>query len=460
MVSREIGKSGAVRRRRQLWINHGVSFRFGECTQTEETIDIKIYWHNYASMNQVGFKHGFSAVMAELTKRLQEPTPARIQILTGPRQVGKTTLLLGLQKGWQERALYAAADGPEASLPDWWTLLWQKARTLAIQKGSAVLLLDEIQYVTDWSRRLKHEADRLQQDQTPLHVVVSGSSALHLGKGARETMAGRFERLRLFHWPASELNQRLGIPLQDAPRLLVTHGSYPGALLQRHDEDRYRQYVLDSIIEPAIGRDMALMESIRKPAMLRQLFAVAIGHPSEIISLQKLQGSLSESGSLVTVAHYLRLLEDSCLVAAVPKFSRHIVRQRAAPPKLVPLNNALLGSVTVKAPDQELDPIRWGRWVENACMALAWNSGQQVCYWRQEPHEVDLICDGSWGKWAIEVKTGNYTARDLSGLMEFLRRYPDFSPLVLCDPGQEEIARRAILPALSWPQFLLQGPHA
>lgn len=409
-------------------------------------------------MNTALSEHAYGPVLAELVRRLKEPAPGRVQLLTGPRQVGKTTLLGEIEAKWRGKAIYLAADAPEASLPGWWERQWQRARELAATTGRAVLLLDDLQYLPGWSRLLKHESDRLRRERLPLHVVVTGSSALKLGSGARETMAGRFEHLRLLHWPAAELVKRLRLGRVIATEFVVTHGSYPGAVALRHDNRRYQRYILDSIIEPAIGRDMLLTEVVRKPALLRQVFAVATGHPAQILSLQKLQGAISEAGSLSTVAHYLRLLEEACLVAAVTKYSRHVVRQRAAPPKLVTLNNALFAAAGDRAPQPKADPERWGRWVENACIALAWNAGQQIWYWREEQHEVDFISRGSWGCLAVEVKTGAYTSRDLAGLLEFQRRFPDVDPLVLCDPGLEAVALQLGLPAQSWKDFLYDGP--
>lgn len=404
------------------------------------------------------FEHSYTSVKAELSRRLKEPPPGRIQMLVGPRQVGKTTLLGEIEAAWRGRALYLAADAPDASLPGWWERQWLRGREMAAAGGPCVLLLDEIQYLPDWSRLLKHEGDRLARDRTPMHVVVTGSSALHLGKGARETMAGRFEQLRLLHWPAAELVAHLALPREEAVRFLVTHGGYPGSVALRGTERRFRRYVQDSIVEPAIGRDLLATEAVRRPALLRQIFAIATGHAAQIVSLQKLQGALSESGALTTVAHYLRLLEESCLVAAVPKFSQQAVRQRAAPPKLAVLDNALLGASGAPAPGPDAEPECWGRWVENACIALAWNAGQKISYWREEPLEVDFVSEGSWGRFAIEVKTGSFAGRNLGGLMEFQRRFPRIVPLVLCDPGREDIARRMGLQALSWQEFLLRGP--
>jgi hypothetical protein len=401
--------------------------------------------------------HAYDTVLAELRKRLNAEPSHRAQLLTGPRQVGKTTLLLALASEKGERALYAAADTPEAALAGWWENLWHRAQQLAAG-GSAMLLLDEIQYLDNWQRLLKSKMDQLKRARLPLHVVATGSSALGLGHGSRETMAGRFERLRLLHWPASEVVRCFRLDPLVAARRTVGQGSYPGAVPLLDDLIRWRSYVRDSIIEPAIGRDMLAVEAIRKPALLRQVFAIVTGHPAEIISLQKICGQLGSSGALETVAHYLELLEEACLAVALRKYSGKMLRQRAAPPKLIALNNAFLGATTNVLPSPDRDAERWGRWVENACGALAWNCSQQVHYWREEPLELDFVTEGSWGNWAIEVKTGAYSARDLSALLEFCRRNPRFQPLVVCDRAREAVAQAAGVRSRPWEDFLLEGP--
>jgi predicted AAA+ superfamily ATPase len=193
--------------------------------------------------------------------------------------------------------------------------------------------------------------------------------------------------------------------------------------------------------------------TIRKPALLRQVFGVCAASPAQIVSLQKLQGQIQDAGALETIAHYLGLLEEAFLVAPVAKHTVRPARQRAAPPKLVTLNNALLAVTDPRGiPDRATDPQRFGAWVENACLAHAWNAGQHVSYWR--------VIDGSWGAWAIEVKTGALSVADLKGLAEFTRRFSRFRPLVLCDPGGLPIVERAGLPAMPWREFLLTGPSA
>ena len=409
-------------------------------------------------MNDKHQEHGYEGVRSELMRRLREPAPARVQLLTGPRQVGKTTLLLEVAAELGDRVQYVASDTTEAALPGWWDVQWQEARRRA-QQVPGVLMLDEIQYLPDWARMLKSKADQVRREEIPLHIVATGSSALLLGRGTRESLSGRFEHLRLLHWGISDLERLLHVPRADLSTLCITHGTYPGAVAYWDDVPRWRAYVRDAIVEPAVGRDLVHAETIRKPALLRQVFAVAVGHPAEIISLQKLAGQFASGGALATIAHYLQALEHAYVLVAVQKYSGRELRRRASPPKLVVLNQAILGALSDQpAPDPEQDPERWGRWVENACIAFAWNRGQQVHYWREEPLEVDLVSSGSWGQWAIEVKTGRYRARDLAGLTEFCGRFGRFRPLVLCDEGGESVARDAGLSALTWRKYLSEGP--
>jgi predicted AAA+ superfamily ATPase len=393
-----------------------------------------------------------------LLERLYEAAPGRIQLLTGPRQVGKTTLLLEIAERFGAQAVYAAGDEPDAALPGFWERRWEEAEART-EKGTAVLLLDEVHHLSDWAARLKGHWDRARRRHLPIHVVATGSSALRVAAGSRESLAGRFERLTLTHWPAASLAAAFHLAPREAARNLILFGSYPGAVQFEPDQARWRAYVRDAIIEPAIGRDVLSLGAVRRPALLRQVFAIATCSPAQIVSLQKLQGQLQDSGAIETFAHYLALLEDAFLVAPLEKYSERVLRRRASPPKLVTLNNALLSAMHPDgAPHPLREPARFGIWVENACLAFAVNQGQRVTYWREEPLEIDAVFDGSWGKWAVEVKTGRFDSMALRGLLEFCRRHPAFKPLVISAPGDEEIARRHGVASLSWEDFLLFGP--
>lgn len=410
-------------------------------------------------MSDSSFSLPYTDCRVLLAQRLAEPPPGRIQLLAGPRQVGKTTLLLELAAGVGERALYIAADGPEATLPGFWERLWRRAEDAAVTHGSAVVMLDEVHHLHDWAARLKAEWDRLRRKRIPIHVIASGSSALHVARGSRESLAGRFERLTLTHWPAADLVKIFRLSRHQAADLVVRQGAYPGAVGLRADPQRWRAYVRDAIVEPAIGRDLLALAAVRRPALLRQVFGIAASAPAQVIALQKLRGQLQDAGALETISQYLTLLEDAFLVAALPKHSAQPVRQRAAPPKLITLSNALLAAVDPRGiPEPAVEPARFGAWLENACLAHAWNAGQHVAYWREEPLEVDAVISGSWGKWAVEVKSGPFAAQDLRGLLELVRRFPSYRPLVVCGKAERRSAERAGVEAVDWRDFLLAGP--
>jgi hypothetical protein len=410
-------------------------------------------------MPDLSLRLGYRECRDLLAQRLAEPAPARIQLLSGPRQVGKTTLLLELVDRLASVGLYAASDSPGATLPGFWERLWSQAEATAAAKGRAVLCLDEAHLLPDWAARLKGEWDRLRRRRLPINVVATGSSALRLATGSRESLAGRFERLTLTHWSASSIAEAFGLPPEEAVDVFVRLGSYPGAFPLRGDPVRWTAYIRDAIVEPAIGRDLLALAQIRKPALLRQVFGVCVGSPAQVVSLQNIQGQLQERGALETVAHYLALLEEAYLVAALPKHSKRAARRRAAPPKLVTLNQALVAVADPQgAPDPGRHPARFGAWVENACLAYAWNAGQRVAYWREEPLEVDGVLDGSWGRWAVEVKTGAVSSADLRGLLEFTRRFPEYRPLLIGDTASRPTPDRIGIPAIAWRTFLLSGP--
>jgi predicted AAA+ superfamily ATPase len=393
-----------------------------------------------------------------LLARLEEPAPGHIQLVTGPRQVGKTTVLLELAARYGDRALYAAADSPETSVPGYWERFWAGVEAKA-QNRKIIVLLDEIHLLPNWAASLKGYWDRFRRRRLRIHIVATGSSALRVTEGSRESLAGRFERIVFAHWTAGAVANIFKMPIEDAARQSVLFGTYPGAWALVNDQMRWRAYIRDAIIEPAIARDVLTLGRVRRPGLLRQVFAAAAGSPAQIVSLQKIQGQLADRGALETVAHYLELLQDAYLVAGLQKFARRALRRRAAPPKLITLNNALLAAMHPDGPpDEQRDPGRFGAWIENACLASALNRGQDVTYWREEPLEVDGVLEGDWGAWAIEIKSARFGSRDLAGLFEFCKRYPAFRPLAVTRPGDEDLARRFGVQAVSWVDFLTGGP--
>ena len=378
-------------------------------------------------------------------------------LLIGPRHVGKTTLLLELARELGDRSIYVTGDNPIALLPQSWTRLWEDAERRA-RRQKVTVILDEIHQWPQCGERLGAALQHVLKASLPVGVIATTSTEDGgERKGARESVL--FDRIRLSHWSASSVAETFDVDPGDAADAIVSFGGYPGAYQFMADRPRWSAFIRESIVEPALGRDVGALAPIRQPALLRQVFAIAALHPCETISLQRMQAVLLQTGALTTIGSYLRLLANAGLVAALPRYSTRQTRQRAAPPKLVVLNNALLSALHPGGvPDRAREPLRHDVWIENACLAHAINAGQRVSYWREEPFDVDAVIDGEWGKWAIEVMPDVHSSVDYRGLHEFVARYPDFQPLVVTSEEHLTTAARAGLRATTWQNFLLTGP--
>jgi uncharacterized protein len=400
----------------------------------------------------------YRAAYAHLRRRLVEASESKPILLTGPRHVGKTTLLLELARELGDRAIHVSGDDPTVLLPQSWTRLWEDAEGRA-RSGGLTVMLDEVGQWPDWGRRLGGVLHQLAKVRAPVRVVAT-ASADDPDLRARDAGAIAFDHIRMSHWSASSVAETFGVDPVDAADALVSFGGYPGAYQFMADRPRWSTFIRESIVEPALGRDVGSLAPIRQPSLLRQVFAMTALHPCETVSLQRMQAVLLQAGALTTIAGYLKRLEQAGLVAALPRHSGGTrARRRSAPPKLVVLNNALLSALhPIGPPDRAREPDRHAVWIENACLAYAINAGEHVSYWREEPFDVDAVVDGDWGKWAIEVMPDVHSSVDYRGLHEFVARYPDFQPLVVTSEANLGVAARAGLRATTWQRFLLEGP--
>lgn len=352
-----------------------------------------------------------------ISARLAEKSPL-IQVIVGPRQIGKTTALKAVL---DPHALYETADGPvpvtAIQLENW----WQEA----VSKKCKVLAIDEIQKVSDWTEVLKKLWDA---HPYALKVIVTGSSALLVEKGLKETLSGRYELIRAEHWNLAEAKQVFRLSLNE----FIEYGCYPGSIpLYQKDTTRWAQYIKDSIIEPALGRDLLQLHPVDQPALLRQLFGVAVSLPCQIVSLQKMQGQLQGRGTLPTLQNYLKLLSDAYLVSGVQKYSPSLFRAKKSSPKLIVHDNALI-RVFERPLLPKISAEKLGHYFENCVGARFIESGWETYYWKDRHDEVDFIVLGPKGeKWAIEVKTKSTKPEDLKSLLQFCKIHQDFEPCLI-----------------------------
>jgi predicted AAA+ superfamily ATPase len=355
-----------------------------------------------------------------------------LQVLAGPRQVGKTTLAQQVRESLATPSHYAAADAVGLSPSAWLETEWEKGRSLAGKspKG-AVLFLDEVQKIPDWSALVKKLWDEDTRRRRPLRVVLLGSYQLLLMSGLTESLAGRFERIPVPHWSFAEMREAFGFTVDD----FVRWGGYPGAAPLVNDPPRWLAYVRDSLIESTVSRDILYLVRVDKPALLRRLFELGCLYSGQVLTYQKMLGQMQERGNVVTLAHYLELLAGAGLLTGLDRYSGSRVSRRGSSPKLLALNNAL---ITALRPDDAQEPEVRGRLVETAVGAHllrgAQTSGFEVSWWREANYEVDFVLRKGRSLVGIEVKSGR--RRDsLPGLDAFARRHPAARRLLVGGTG-------------------------
>lgn len=379
-----------------------------------------------------------------LKARLAEPRRF-IQAVTGPRQVGKTTLVRQVTAEIRRPVHTASADEPLLRGPEWLGHQWQAARDAArgaAETGGAILVLDEMQKVPGWSETIKRYWDEDTGAAVPLHVVVLGSSPLLMQRGLTESLAGRFEVIHLPHWSFAEMREAFGFSLDR----YVFHGGYPGAAPLVAEPERWRRYVLDSLVETTLSRDVLLLTRVEKPVLLRRLLELGCRYSGRVLSYNKMLGQLQDAGNTTTLAHYLELLAGAGMLIGLQKYTAEAVRTRGSSPKLQVLNTALMtapSALTLEA--ARADREYWGRLVESAVgahLANAAASGScEVFYWRDKNREVDYVIRARGSLTAVEVKSGR-TQNARPGLAVFTQIWKPKRTLLV---GRDGIALEEFL---------------
>jgi len=390
-------------------------------------------------------------IFGNILKRIQEKRRF-IEVLAGPRQAGKTTLARQVLQECGLPSHYVSADEPTLQDRTWLNQQWDIARMKVSGNKPVLLVIDEIQKTQGWSETAKRLWDEDTANNVPLRVLLLGSSPLLVQKGLTESLAGRFEVIHITHWDFGEMQSCFGFGLDE----YIYYGGYPGAAGLIEEPLRWRQYILDSLIETTISRDILLLTRIDKPALLRRLFSLGCEYSGQVMSYQKMLGQLQDAGNTTTVAHYLDLLAGAGLLAGLHKFSGKQYRLRGSSPKLLALNTGLMSALSGLTYKQAVsDRAFWGRLTESAVGAHLVNFAKgkniEVYYWLNRNREVDFVLSSGKNIVAVEVKSGahKYT---LKGLDDFCKEFDVKRKLLV---GGQGIALEEFLasPAEKWIEF-------
>jgi predicted AAA+ superfamily ATPase len=371
---------------------------------------------------------------AILSSRLIEPRRF-LQVVAGPRQVGKSTLVQQVIDDLKMPVRYASADEPTLRGGDWISQQWSAARLDIVDKQGGVLVLDEIQKIPGWSETVKRLWDEDTRRKRPLKVVLLGSAPLLIAHGLTESLAGRFETLRLPHWSFGEMRQAFGWSLEQ----YLYGGGYPGAAPLINDHERWARYIADSLIETSIARDVLLLTRVDKPALLRRLFELACRYSGQALSYTKMLGQLQDAGNTTTLAHYLDLLAAAGMVCGLQKYAGDRARSRSSSPKLQVFNTALMTVTSGTSPDElRTDREFRGRLVESAVgahLANAAATGEcELFYWNERGREVDFVIKVRSRLIGIEVKSGRAPTAH-PGTMAFAESFKTYRSLLVGGDG-------------------------
>ena len=380
------------------------------------------------------------------TNRILEPRKF-IQVLMGPRQVGKTTMAAQMLQKAKFPYIFESADAVSAINSTWIEQLWETTRLkMNVQAAKEfILVIDEIQKIPNWSETVKRLWDKDTLNGTNIKLVLLGSSRLLLHKGLTESLAGRFETMYLGHWSFLEMEKAFNWNADQ----YAWFGGYPGGAELIEDEDRWKNYINNSLIETSVSKDILMLTRVDKPALLKRLFELGCQYSGQILSFTKIQGQLQDAGNTTTLSHYLSLLDTAGLLAGIEKYAANIIRKRSSSPRFQVHNNALI-SAQKKENFEEImqKPAEWGHIIQSSVGAHLINhtisQNYSVYYWRERNDEVDFILERRGKIIAIEVKSND--SENIRGLEVFRKKFKPDKLYLISNRG------------LSWQEFLRVNP--
>ncbi len=395
--------------------------------------------------------------------------------ITGPRRVGKSTLLIQLIEDLirsnisADRLLYYSFDDPAllAHQDHIGEIVDQMVQMLVSKKDLQLgyLFFDEIQRLINWELFLKKYYDL----KYPLRIVISGSASSPIFKKSRESLLGRIKDYHLlpfsfreyllydlrakpalaqeveklyeqgkiaqgvitsdpfikaqqirFKMPSAELK----LQIDKALEFYLLNGGFP-EVWELADWVKKQEYLFDNQVKKVLYEDLVLAAEFRKPELLKRFYISLLEMPGKEINIANIA---AETGiNAQQIEKYLPLLEMTDMVYRIEKFRKSPLRIRKGMMKFYLVDLALRNAVLrlTEALLQEQDTL--GLYAENLVFLAIkkWRGTIQVDYYRERDSEVDFIVHvGPQHYLPIEVKYRNQIyPRDLISVKKFAERF-------------------------------------
>ena len=411
-------------------------------------------------------------------------TIKQIISITGPRRVGKSTLLLHLvqylineRKVEPNRILYYSLDDPsllraKASEEDVFEALMLHMCELG-KTGPAYLFLDEIQTYERWEQHLKKYYDL----QYPVRVVISGSASTPIFKKSRESLLGRvkdyhllpfsFREVVLFRLtrqspllqevakianegrhvmgmctktpehigtknvPIGQMSEDLWKKASLALDQYVVEGGFP-EVWSLPSADKKIEYLFDNQVKKVITEDLVLAVEFRKPEQLKRFYISLLEQPGREVNITSLSGELGVN--VQQIEKYLPLLEMTDLIRSAGKFRKSSIRVRRGNQKYYLVDVGLRNAVLRIGQEILNDESAMGNYAENLVFnALKkWPGVLQVDYYRERDKEIDFIVHIGRSKYLpVEVKYRNKVADHYPVVGEFTNKFTCTTPIIV-----------------------------
>lgn len=341
----------------------------------------------------------------------------KIIMISGARQVGKTTLVEMLLQKRKEKVLYLNAD--EADVRE---ILTDTTSTelKSIIGNNKIVFIDEAQRVKNIGITLKLLVDQIKDVQ----VIVTGSSSFELANEINEPLTGRKYEFMLFPLSFSEMVEHHG--LLEEKRLLehrLIYGYYPEIVVKPGEEKELLKLLANSYLY----RDLLTLEQVKKPILLEKMLrALALQLGSEV--------SYNEVAQIVnadpeTVEKYIDLLEKSFVIFRLPAFSRNVRNEVKRGKKIYfydnGIRNAIIGNFNLLINRNDIGAL-WENFLISERMKFLYynNLYFKRYFWRtMQQQEIDYIEEQEGKLSAYEFKWNKKAKAKLP--KTFVRAYPD-----------------------------------